>query len=111
MDVFKCHDACKHWNTLGKELGFEKTELESIGMKKALLETAPVSYLQEVLNRWVQYGHQDKPTLAALRAALRSSSVNLGSLADKLDEEMKCNFRGSNPDIIYYYKNPLRLTY
>ena len=57
-----------------------------------LLVRAPTSFLQELLSLWVQWptaSHPTKPTLEALCAALRSSLVGLGSLADKVNEEMK----------------------
>ena len=57
-----------------------------------LLVRAPTSYLQELLSQWVQWptaSHPTKPTLEALCAALRSSLVGLGSLADKVNEEMR----------------------
>ena len=53
---------------------------------------APTSFLQELLSQWVQWptaSHPTKPTLEALCAVLRSSLVGLGSLADKVNEEMR----------------------
>ena len=53
---------------------------------------APTSFLQELLSQWVQWptaSHPTKPTLEALCGALRSSLVGLGSLADKVNEEMR----------------------
>ena len=57
-----------------------------------LLVGAPVSYLQELLSQWVQWPtekHQNNPTLGALCTALRNSLVGLGSLAEKVEKEMK----------------------
>ena len=57
-----------------------------------LLTGAPLSYLQEVLCRWVQWPtteHPNSPTLEALCAALRSPTVGLGSLAEEMEKEMK----------------------
>ena len=57
-----------------------------------LLVGAPVSYLQELLSRWVQWPtseHPNDPTLEALCASLRSPLVGLGSLAEDVDKEMK----------------------
>ena len=50
-----------------------------------------MSYLQELLSQWVQWpttDHPKHPTVTALCAALRSSLVGLGSLADKVEKEM-----------------------
>ena len=80
------------WNPIGLSLGFTQHELNTIfGMLKLLLG-APVSYLQELLNQWVQWPteeHQNNPTLEALCTALRSSLVGLGSLAEEVEKEMK----------------------
>ena len=80
------------WNPIGLSLGFTQHELNTIfGMLK-LLVGAPVSYLQELLSQWVQWPtekHQNNPTLEALCAALQSSLVGLGSLAEEVEKEMK----------------------
>ena len=55
--------------------------------------SAPASFLRELLSQWVQWptaDHPTKPTLGALCETLRSSPVGLGSLAEKVDREMKC---------------------
>ena len=80
------------WNPIGLSLEFTQHELNTIfGMPK-LLVGAPVSYLQELLSQWVQWpttDHPNHPTLEVLCAALRSSLVGLGSLAERLEKEMK----------------------
>ena len=53
---------------------------------------APISYLQELLSQWLQWptdSHPTKPTLEALCTALQSSLVGLGSLAERMNEEMR----------------------
>ena len=67
-------------------------ELRTISSMSRLFIGAPVSYLQELLSQWLQWptdSHPSKPTLEALCAALRSSLVGLGSLAEKVNVQMK----------------------
>jgi hypothetical protein len=80
------------WNPIGLSLGFTPHELHTISGMVTLLTGAPVSYLQEMLDRWVQWPtgeHQNNPTLGALCTALRSSLVGLGGLAEEVEKEMK----------------------
>ena len=80
------------WNEIGLKLGFIAPELHTISSMSRLFVGAPVSYLQELLSQWLQWptdSHPSKPTLEALCAALRSSLVGLGNLAEKLNEQMK----------------------
>ena len=82
------------WKLIGLSLGFIDPELTTISNMHRLFMGAPTSYLQELLSQWVQWptaSHPTKPTLEALCAALRSSLVGLGSLADKVNEEMRQN--------------------
>ena len=85
------------WNPIGFSFGFTQHELKTIfGMLK-LLPGAPVSYLQELLSQWVQWPteeHRNDPTLEALCAALRSSLVGLGRLAEEVEMEMKQHATG-----------------
>ena len=80
------------WNPIGLNLGFTPHELCTISCMLTLLVGAPVSYLQELLNQWVQWPtteHPNNPTLEALCAALRSPLVGLGRLAEEVEKEMK----------------------
>ena len=80
------------WKLIGLSLGFIDPELTTISNMHRLFMGAPTSFLQELLSQWVQWptaSHPTKPTLEALCAALRSSLVGLGSLADKVNEEMR----------------------
>ena len=78
------------WNPIGLSLGFIQSELDTIcGMLKLLIG-ATVSYLQELLSRWVQWpttNHPIRPTLGALCKTLRTSHVGLGQLAEKVEKE------------------------
>ena len=80
------------WNEIGLELGFITSELQTISSMSRLFIGAPVSYLQELFSQWLQWptdSHPSKPTLEALCAALRSSLVGLGSLAEMVIVRMK----------------------
>ena len=80
------------WNEIGLSLGFITSELNTISSMPLLLVGAPTSYLQELLSQWVQWptaSHSTRPTLESLCCALQSSIVGLGSLADKVKEEMR----------------------
>ena len=87
------HDYSHKWNEIAIGLGFAPSELEKIKNTPSLLMGAPVSFLTKLLTQWVQWptaNHPTKPTLGALCETLRSSLVGLGSLAEKVEEEMKC---------------------
>ena len=91
------HNFSDKWRTIGMELGFTLAELNQINSKPLLLITAPTSYLTELLSQWVEWptvNHPTKPTLEALCETLRSSVVGLGSLAEKVEREMKCHMIG-----------------
>ena len=82
---------------------FTHSELELISSQPLLLPRAPVSYLRQLLNQWVQWptaDHPTNPTLRLLCTALRSSSVGLGSLAEEVEEEMKVSKAGRKWSII-----------
>ena len=92
------------WNPIGLSLGFTQHELNTISGMLKLLQGAPVSYLQELLSQWVQWpttDHPSHPTVRALCTALRSSLVGLGSLADKVEKEMRQCATGKNEALNY----------
>ena len=93
------------WNPIGLSLGFIQSELKTISGMLALLTGAPVSYLQELLSRWVQWptaDHPSHPTVGALCTALRSSLVGLGSLAQTIENELKERERTSGKQCLLY---------
>ena len=68
------------------------SELNTISSMPLLLVGAPTSYLQELLSQWVQWptaSHSTRPTLESLCAALQSSLVGLGSLAETVNKEIR----------------------
>ena len=86
------HTHSSKWDVIGAMLGFAPSEIQKIRSTPLLLAGAPTTYLTELLNQWVQwptFSHPTKPTLRALCTSLRSSLVGLGSLADKVEMEMK----------------------
>ena len=92
------------WREIGLTLGFLPQELNTIFSMSNLFVGAPVSYLQEILCQWIQWptaNHPNRPTLETLCAVLRSSLVGLGSLADKVEKEMKQSARESMNQVIY----------
>ena len=84
---------CLHsdkWQYIGLELGFLQPELQCIKSMLTLLHTAPKSYLIEMLAQWCQWpnhNHKQLPTINALCESLRSSSVELGTLAEEVEKE------------------------
>ena len=86
------HTFSSKWDEIGTMLEFAPSEIENIRNMPLLVAKAPKSWLKELLSQWVQWptlSHPTKPTLRALCTSLRSSLVGLGSLADKVDKEMK----------------------
>ena len=92
------HNFSDKWNEIGLGLGFIQPELNQIRSDPSLcMSGAPASFLNKLLSQWVQWpmkDHPTKPTLEALCEALRSSLVGLGSLAEKVEREMKCSVTG-----------------
>ena len=94
MDI-NCGDIftkmCKHaskWREIGAALDFSQGEMDNIQTKPLLLQSAPESWLRELLTQWLQRAPGSKhcstefPTRKALRMALLK--VNLGQLAEEL---------------------------
>ena len=91
------HNFSDKWNEIGLELGFTQPELNQIKSNPSLFTSAPASFLTELLTKWVQWptkDHPTKPILGVLCEALRSSLVELGQLAEKVEKEMKCYTAG-----------------
>ena len=75
------------WNLIGIALGFTPQEISNIRSKQSLSETAPKSYLVELLNEWLHCSkevHKVEPTLEALETALKSQFVGLGVVSETL---------------------------
>ena len=89
------HNYSDKWNYIGMGLGFVQPELNQICSNPSLLVSgAPTSFLNNLLNQWVQWptmDHPTRPTLRALCEALRSSLVGLGSLAEEVKRELSCS--------------------
>ena len=91
------HNFSDKWHHIGLGLGFAPSELNQISSNPSLFMSAPASFLTQLLSQWVQWPtvhHPTKPTLRALCGTLRSSFVGLGSLAEKIEREMKCSPTG-----------------
>ena len=85
------HTFSYKWDMIGLKIGFTISELENIKSMPSLFMSAPMSYLKELLRRWVQWPtlrHPTRPTLRVLCTSLRSSLVCLGSLADEVEREI-----------------------
>ena len=72
------------WRDIGANLGFTPDELDNIQDLPMLMSQAPVSYLETMLSKWLEWapGDVDFATLEGLRDALRQ--VNLGATAHDL---------------------------
>ena len=93
------HTFSSKWELIGVLLGFAPSELENVKSMPSLFISAPTSYLKELLSRWIQWptlSHPTRPTLRVLCTSLRSSLVGLGSLADKVEREMKAVVTGKD---------------
>ena len=91
------HSYSSKWEMIGLQLKFAPSELDYIKSMPLLLTSAPASFLKELLSRWIQWPtprHPTRPTLRALCASLRSSSVGLGRLADEVEREMMQSITG-----------------
>ena len=91
------HNFSDKWREIGLGLGFAPSELNQISSNPSLFMTAPASFQTQLLSQWVQWptvNHPTKPTLRALSETLRSSRVGLGSLAEKVEREIKCSTTG-----------------
>ena len=88
------HNFSDKWYEIGLGLGFAPSELNQISSNPSLFMSAPASFLTQLLSQWVQWptvNYPIKPTLRALCGTLCSSLVGLGSLAEKIEREMKCS--------------------
>lgn len=74
-------DIASKWRDIGQQLGFTVDELNNISYTK---EQGANEYFRSMLNKWV---HRNcAATLDDLQQALRSKTVDRGTLADKLDQ-------------------------
>ena len=97
------HNFGDKWNEIGLVLGFTEPELKQISSNPLLLISAPASFLTKLLSQWVQWptvDHPTKPTLGELCETLRSSLIGLGSLAEKVEREMKCSTIGKGSFVL-----------
>ena len=76
------------WRMIGTNLGFHTGELDVIQTNPALMTTAPMSYLNQLLTDWLQWapgdgrGSKSFATLGALQTATRKAG--LGKVAAQL---------------------------
>ena len=81
----KLEDKAARWRDIGRALGFKEGEMDNIQSNPMLLtQSAPKSYLREMLTQWLQWapgdgrGSTSYATKESLRAALLKA--NLGQL-------------------------------
>jgi hypothetical protein len=71
------------WRFIGQGLGFKHHELDAIQNQPLLLQTAPTSYLNEMLSSWQQWalgdhrGSTSYATLESLRTAVDKAGLGL----------------------------------
>ena len=81
-------DHASHWRDIGAKLGFKPGELTSIQDNLTLMISAPKSYLNELLAKWLEWAPRDGrgsrgfATFEGLKDALRQA--NLGATAHDL---------------------------
>ena len=78
------------WKEIGYVLKFRPQDIKNIESSVALLPSAPSSYLQQLLEEWIEekYMHTVSPTLENLVDALNSQMVGLGRLATRLRKQI-----------------------
>ena len=101
-----------HWRAVGLQLGLLYGELQVIAATPLLIPGAPVTYLQEVLSKWLDRA-PPSPTLTKLCGALRSHAVDQSRIALELEQQYqtrrtgmsayKCSTLNSGPMIISLY--------
>ena len=84
----KLKDKAANWRDIGKELGFKEGEMNNIQSNPMLLlQSAPKSYLRELLSQWLQWAPGDErgSTGCASKESLRAAllKANLGQLAEQ----------------------------
>ena len=84
----KLEDKAAKWRDIGKELGFKEGEMDNIQSNPMLLtQSAPNSYLREMLTKWLQWAPGDRrgSTGYATKESLRTALLrtNLGQLAEQ----------------------------
>ena len=87
----KMHNHSYMWREIGIALRFTEPELQIIQSTPALLNKAPFSFLEYLMNQWVQWptdDHESEPTLEKLCTALKSSLVGLGRLAKEIENTL-----------------------
>ena len=77
MSKLKVH--ASQWRIIGCFLGFSRGQLKNIESTPTLIPTGPVSFLQELLGKWLEQGNA---TLQALKLAL--NEADLGALSHEL---------------------------
>jgi hypothetical protein len=84
----KLEDRAAKWRDIGRAIGFKQGEMDNIQSDPMLLtQSAPKSYLRELLSQWLQWAPGDRrgsigfATKESLRAALLNA--NLGQLAEQ----------------------------
>ena len=82
-------DKACNWRDIGRALGFKQGEMDNIQSDPMLLtQSAPKSFLRELLSQWLQWAPGDKrgsvsfATKESLRAALLCA--NLGQIAQQI---------------------------
>lgn len=84
------HPFASKWRELGLALSLTPAELNCIESKPVLFSSGPVSYLREVLYKWINRptaSHDESATIFHLERALQN--VGLGSITVKLRSEIQ----------------------
>ena len=70
-------DKVSRWRDIGTALGFSSGELDAIESMPLLFSRAPKSFLEKLLEKWLQWpceGHKSEPTVEALCKALKNKT-------------------------------------
>ena len=74
------------WKDLGEALGMDATKLDSTAIKQ---RDDPGNCLRDMLSDWLRGSVGPPRVWSTITAALRASTVDLGSIADEIEKEYK----------------------
>ena len=77
-------NARTRWRNLGDALGIHASSIDTIAMKH---RDDPVDCFREMLSEWLRGGSTPPRTWNTIVAALKTDTVDLGSIADEIERK------------------------
>lgn len=101
------------WEMIGSALGFTSGALKNIGAKQHLFINAPLSYLREMLEMWVQWTAESNgkyATLQDLVNVMKTKTVGLSVAAEEIEKKFS-----SDPSVVlenlHFGRSPILMDY